>query len=232
MKIFKYLSITKRLLRISTALGKVIPDVTAFLFVLGVVFIAFGVSGFLLFGNDVRDFSTMGDAFLKLYRCMLGDWDYSEFAGPAPMLGPIYFLSFTLLTVIVLLNFLVGVLGAAYMSTIAEEEELAEQGQSKIDVLDLLLHKGKEHMGVPVDVRALAGLEQRLNEADQDGDGMVDLSELDKLLGADASEMFPGKSSQEILKMFDTDGSGKLDKAEILVSLAQFGKNVTTLHEF
>jgi hypothetical protein len=30
--------------------------------------------------------------------------------------------------------------------------------------------------------------------------------------------MFPGKSAQEILKMFDTDGSGNLDKAEILVS--------------
>ncbi len=221
MKIFKYLSITKRLLRISTALGKVIPDITAFLFVLGVVFVAFGVSGFLLFGNDVRDYSTLGESFLKLYRCMLGDWDYSEFAGPAPILGPLYFLLFVSITVIVLLNFIVGVLGGGYMSTIAEEDEMIEKGEANIDVLDLLLHKGKEHLGMPVDARALAGLEQRLDNADQDGDGMVDLSELDKMLGADASEMFPGKTAQDILKMFDTDGSGQLDKAEILVSLVR-----------
>jgi hypothetical protein len=219
LKVFKYLSITKRLLRISTALGKVVPDVAAFLFVLGVVFVAFGISGFLIFGNEVRDFSTLGDTFLKLYRCMLGDWDYSEFAGPAPFLGPIYFILFVLVTVIVLLNFMVGVLGEGYMSTIAAEEEMVEKGHAKIDVLDLLLHKGKERIGMPVDARALAGLEQRLDNADQDNDGMVDLSELCILLGADAEEMFPGKTPNEILKMFDTDGSGNLDKEEILVSV-------------
>jgi hypothetical protein len=220
MKIFKYLSITKRLLRISTALGKVVSDVSAFLFVLGVVFIAFSISGYLLFGNDVKDFSTLGDAYLKLYRVMLGDWDYAEFAAPAPIMGPIYFMLFVLITSIILLNFLVGVLGEAYMSTIEDEETAAAEGQTKIDVLDLLLHKGKESVGMPVDLNALAGLEQRLNDADQDGDGLVDLAELDKLLGADSEEMFPGKTPTEILKMFDTDGSGRLDAAEILVSVA------------
>jgi hypothetical protein len=220
MKIFKYLSITKRLLRISTALGKVVSDVAAFLFVLGVVFIAFSISGYLLFGNDVRDFSTLGEAYLKLYRVMLGDWDYAEFATPAPIMGPIYFLLFVLLTCVILLNFLVGVLGEAYMSTIADEEEAAAEGRSKVDVLDLLLHKVKESVGIPVDLYALAGLEQRLNDADQDGDGLVDLAELDKLLGANSEELFPGKTPKELLKMFDTDGSGRLDAVEILVSIA------------
>jgi hypothetical protein len=220
MKIFKYLSITKRLLRISTALKKVSTDVAAFLFVLGVVFAAFSVSGYLLLGNDVEDFSSLGNTFLKLYRVMLGDWDYSEFEGPAPLLGPAYFIMFVLATVIVLLNFMVGVLGEAYMSTIYDEEEAVKNGKSKIDVLDLLLHKSKERMGLPVDLNALAGLEQRLNDADEDGDGLVDLSELDKLLGGDSEAMFPGKSPQEILKMFDKDGNGNLDKSEILVSFS------------
>jgi hypothetical protein len=231
MKIFKYLSITKRLLRISTALGKVTTDVSAFLFVLGVVFVAFSISGHLLFGNDVKDFSTLGEAYLKLYRVMLGDWDYAEFETPAPIMGPIYFILFVLLTSIILLNFLVGVLGEAYMSTIEEEEQAVLKGDAKIDVLDLLLHKGKESVGIPIDLNALAGLEQRLNDADQDGDGMVDLSELDKLLGGDSEEMFPGKSPQEILKMFDKDGSGKLDAAEILVSITGQERKMHDVHE-
>jgi hypothetical protein len=115
---------------------------------------------------------------------------------------------------------MVGVLGEAYMSTIYDEEEAVKNGKSKIDVLDLLLHKSKERMGLPVDLNALAGLEQRLNDADEDGDGLVDLSELDKLLGGDSEAMFPGKSPQEILKMFDKDGNGNLDKSEILVSFS------------
>jgi len=218
MKIFKYLSITKRLLRISNALGSCSSDVAAFMFVLGIVFIAFSVSGFLIFGVDVRGFSTLGISFLKLYRVMLGDWDYTEFAGPAPILGPLYFIMFIVMTMIVLLNFMVGILSESYNSVVKEEVEAAERGETKIDVLDLLLHKGKEHLGMPVDLHALAGLEQRLADADKDGDGLVDLSELDKLLGGDSAAMFPGKSPQEILKMFDKDGSGKLDANEILVS--------------
>jgi hypothetical protein len=220
MKVFKYLSITKRLLRISTALGRVTGDIAAFLFVLGVVFVGFSVCGYLLFGNDVKDFSTLGETFLKLYRVMLGDWDYSEFAIPAPILGPIYFMLFVLVTSIVLLNFVVGVLGSAYMVTIEEEEAAAEEGTAKLDVLDILLHKGKEHVGMPVDLHALAGLEQRLDDADQDNDGLVDLSELNKLLGGEAEDMFPGKTPLDILKMFDTDGSGNLDKTEIMVRLS------------
>ena len=163
----------------------------------------------------------MGNTFFKLYRCMLGDWDYSEFVGSAPILGPIYFILFVVITMIVLLNFMVGILAESYNSVVAEEEEAVEKGEVKIDVLDLLVHKGKEKIGIPVDLHALAGLEERLAAADQDGDGLVDLSELDTLLGGDAASMFPGKSPQEILKMFDADGSGKLDAKEILVSPIQ-----------
>jgi hypothetical protein len=221
MKIFKYLSITKRLLRISNALKNVTSDVGAFMFVMSVVFVAFSVSGFLIFGVDVRGFSTMGNTFFKLYRVMLGDWDYSEFVGSAPILGPIYFILYVVITMIVLLNFIVGVLANSYNNVVAEEEEAVEKGEVNIDVLDLLVHKGKEKIGIPVDLHALAGLEERLAAADQDGDGLVDLSELDTLLGGDAASMFPGKSPQEILKMFDADGSGKLDAKEILVSPIQ-----------
>lgn len=221
MKIFKYLSITKRLLRISNALKNATSDIGAFMFVMSVVFVAFSVSGFLIFGVDVRGFSTMGNTFLKLYRVMLGDWDYTEFVGSAPILGPIYFILYVVLTMIVLLNFIVGVLANSYNNVVEEEEEAVEKGEVNIDVLDLLVHKGKEKIGIPVDLHALAGLEERLAAADQDGDGLVDLSELDTLLGGDAASMFPGKSPQEILKMFDADGSGKLDAKEILVSSIQ-----------
>lgn len=88
-KIFKYISITKRLMRISKALGKAAPDVIAFLFVFCILFIGFGISGHLLFGNDMANFANVTITFLTLYRMMLGDWDYDGIMLSAPVMGPV-----------------------------------------------------------------------------------------------------------------------------------------------
>ena len=88
-KIFKYISITKRLTRISKALFKALRDVSAFFFVFIVLFIGFGISAHLLFGNDIARFSSVGESFLTLFRMMLGDWDYDAIILSAPIMGPV-----------------------------------------------------------------------------------------------------------------------------------------------
>lgn len=88
-KIFKYISITKRLTRIAKALFKALPDVGAFFFVFIILFIGFGISAHLLFGNDIVRFSSVGESFLTLFRMMLGDWDYDAIMLSAPIMGPV-----------------------------------------------------------------------------------------------------------------------------------------------
>ena len=113
-KIFKYISITRRLTRIAKALGKAAPDIVAFLFVFCVLFIGFGISGHLLFGNDVANFASVGIAFMTMFRMMLGDWDYTSIAISSPIMGPIWFIMWVATAAIVMLNFIVGVLGESY----------------------------------------------------------------------------------------------------------------------
>jgi hypothetical protein len=90
-KIFKYISITRRLTRISKALFKASPDVGAFFFVFVVLFIGFGICAHLLFGNDIQRFASVGESFLTLFRMMLGDWDYEAIMLSAPLMGPVSF---------------------------------------------------------------------------------------------------------------------------------------------
>ena len=113
-KIFKYISVTKKLTRIAKALGKASPDIVAFLFVFCILFIAFGISGHLLFGNDVALFGSVGAAFMTLFRMMLGDWDYKAIAMSAPIMGPIWFIIWVACGTIIMLNFIIGVLGESY----------------------------------------------------------------------------------------------------------------------
>ncbi len=51
-------------------------------------------------------------------------------------------------------------------------------------MLDILAAKAKEGVGIKVDLGAIAGIE-RIDNADNDGDGKVDLKELEAIMGDD-----------------------------------------------
>jgi hypothetical protein len=71
---------------------------------------------------------------------------------------------------------------------------MEEEDSQKLDVLDIIAVKAKQSVGINVDLAALAGIEQKMDEADASGDGNVDLAELQKLMGdIDLSKAFPGK---------------------------------------
>ena len=75
-----------------------------------------------------------------------------------------------------------------------EEEEEEAQKNPQLEVLDLLAVKAKQGIGITVDLEALAGIEKKMDEADASGDGNVDMTELQSLMGEiDLSVAFPGK---------------------------------------
>jgi Ca2+-binding EF-hand superfamily protein len=69
---------------------------------------------------------------------------------------------------------------------------------------------------------ALQELEDQLDFLDADDDGLVDEEELKTFLSAnkDAAAMFQVDDAAVLVKMFDKDGSGKLDVEE-MISLRQ-----------
>ena len=70
---------------------------------------------------------------------------------------------------------------------------------------------------------ALQELEEQLDFLDEDDDGLVDENELKAFLSAnkDAAALFQVEDAAVLVKMFDKDGSGKLDVEE-MYSLRQF----------
>jgi hypothetical protein len=62
-------------------------------------------------------------------------------------------------------------------------------------VLDIVAVKAKQGIGMDVDLATLAGIEAKIDNADASGDGNVDMSELEAILGDDVKSAFPGKVS-------------------------------------
>lgn len=52
-----------------------------------------------------------------------------------------------------------------------------------------------------------------------------------QVLGADMAKMFPGKSAEEVMAMFDKDGTGQLDMAELQTMKDSFKKSSTVRQE-
>jgi hypothetical protein len=147
------------------------------------------------------------------FNSMLGVWNLEPQFAASPVLGRVYFVLWTCLTGIILLNFIVGIMGEAYNQVV--EEDAKNKSQPKLDTLDMIVVKAKEKVGVEADLSVFVSMDERLDKADEDGDGKTSVAELQKVLGADMARMFPGKSAQEVMAMFDKDGTGQLDLAEL-----------------
>jgi hypothetical protein len=229
LKLFKYVSITKRITRISDSLMKALPDILTYLFVFAICFIAFCICGFLVFGNDMRQYSNIGLAFMTNFNSMLGVWDLEPQFTASPILGRVYFVLWTSLTGIILLNFIVGIMGESYNKVVMEEK--SSKGPPKLDTLDIIFVKAQATVGVEPDLAVYINMDERLDKADEDGDGKTSVAELQKVLGADMAKMFPGKSAEEVMAMFDKDGTGQLDIEELQAMKDSFKKQQSSVRQ-
>ena len=60
-------------------------------------------------------------------------------------------------------------------------------------MLDIVVVKAKK--GIGMDLATIAGMEAKIDNADASGEGNVDMSELEAILGDDVKSAFPGKVS-------------------------------------
>ncbi|XP_078671420.1 uncharacterized protein LOC144911416 [Branchiostoma floridae x Branchiostoma belcheri] len=71
---------------------------------------AFGVYGYLKFGLIVEEYSTISKSFSTLFQMSLGNFYYYQLWEAAPILGPIYFITYTCIIFLVLMNIAVAII--------------------------------------------------------------------------------------------------------------------------
>ncbi|XP_033735288.1 uncharacterized protein LOC117323890 [Pecten maximus] len=70
--------------------------------------------------------------------------------------------------------------------------------------------------------------EKKFNEADINGDGVVDRDEIDSVLTKTDATMFTPKQVEEIIQEIDKDATGTLDFCEVLAVLEKMGRRRNT----
>ncbi len=114
LKIFKYFEFQDRLNVLTRTIATAWTDLYHFLVMFIVIFIGFGIIGYLLFGTALQSYSTIGNGLQATFELVIGNYDLQSIMRIDITLSLIYFYVFVFLVSIVLLNVLLAILMGAY----------------------------------------------------------------------------------------------------------------------
>lgn len=127
LKLLQYTQMSQRMCLLLRMLRRAAMDLFWFSLYFFVCLCGFAQIGYLLFGLSVRQFRSLGVAILSLLQAVAGDLDYSALSDAHHLLGPLFYIAFYLLLLLILLNVFLAILNDAYLQTITEQEEAEYQ---------------------------------------------------------------------------------------------------------
>ncbi len=174
VKFFKYVSFNKTMNQLSETLGRCTKDLVGFSVMFFIVFFAYVQLGYLLFGSQIFDYSSISNAMFALFRTILGDFDFIGLQTAAPTLGPIFFISYIFFVFFVLINMFLAIINDTYAGVKGEISEggtdahFAAYFKKGYDSLLTKMHLKKEK---------LVDIQHALESADVDGDKVLSFDE-------------------------------------------------------
>ena len=127
-KMFKYIGHVPFMTHLVKVIFAALPDTFGFIFAIFFVFFGFSLSHYLAYGDEVLGFETLHDTFLTLYRQMLGDFPtVSAQEDSNRLLGPAFFVAWTAIATILLLNMFTAIVIDGFEKVRSEVEKIGFQ---------------------------------------------------------------------------------------------------------
>uniref|UniRef100_A0A8C5PTC4 Polycystic kidney disease 2-like 2 protein n=1 Tax=Leptobrachium leishanense TaxID=445787 RepID=A0A8C5PTC4_9ANUR len=103
IKIFKYISFTTTMGLLSSALFRCAKDIMGFAVMFFIIFFSYAQLSFLIFGDEVTDFSTFANCIFTQFRIILGDFNFADIEKADKILGALYYVTFVFLAFFILM---------------------------------------------------------------------------------------------------------------------------------
>jgi len=130
LRFFKGFRGQPRIAVISQTLKEASVDLFHFLMIFLVVFVNFALGGYVLFGAQLKNWSTIFMAMNSCFSMMFGDVDYQSFHHVAPATAAIWFWSYVIVMILVMLNLLISIIMEHYMTV---KDWVGESGMSILE---------------------------------------------------------------------------------------------------
>ncbi|CAF0838110.1 unnamed protein product [Adineta ricciae] len=156
IRILKYCDFAVMLIRIKATIQRCLGDLIGFLVMFVAIMIAYAQFGNLVLGQQAPAFSTVGKAFVALFRTVLGDFNFEDIRDAAPIVGPLFFFFYIFSMVFMLFNMVLAIIVDSYEELGSERRDIINQ--MLVDVTPFMKHSIQrffERLGVWTKVRVL-----------------------------------------------------------------------------
>jgi len=193
-KLFKYLNVSRNVRVLFTMFKKTASNLVVFAIILCVFYLAYGIGGFLVFSSDVSDYRTFYFAIINLFRYTVTDMDFDVLFQSSAITGTLYYMTWTLLMVLILANVFIAILSDGFSEAQVEANQTKEES-----VLPLMFIRA-----MPKTFRTLL-----FSVLDENNDGFLDKGEIARAQGITEDE------AAKIIEPFDKNNDGKVDEHEL-----------------
>ncbi|VDM41545.1 unnamed protein product [Toxocara canis] len=133
IKTMKYISFNKTMTQLTATLERSAKDIGGFSVMFFIFFLAYAQFGFLAFGTQMAEYSSLQNAVFALLRTILGDFDFNALESADRVLGPIFFLTYVFFVFFILLNMFLAIINDSYCEV---KSELSRQAND-IEMIDI-----------------------------------------------------------------------------------------------
>lgn len=100
LQTLKYLHFSKKMAKLLDTFNSAKYDNLFYIFVFSIVFFAFSVIGFFAFGVNNQNFNTIPKSIVQCAVILLGDINMTELINGDPIIGPIFYFLFCVISII------------------------------------------------------------------------------------------------------------------------------------
>ncbi|VDK26506.1 unnamed protein product [Anisakis simplex] len=133
IKTMKYISFNKTMTQLTATLERSAKDIGGFSVMFFIFFLAYAQFGFLAFGTQIAEYSSLYNAVFALLRTILGDFDFDALENADRILGPLFFLTYVFFVFFILLNMFLAIINDSYTEV---KSELSRQAND-IEMADI-----------------------------------------------------------------------------------------------
>ncbi|XP_071943837.1 polycystin family receptor for egg jelly-like [Antedon mediterranea] len=142
-KFLKLLRFNRRMLLLSNTISCCWLELLLFLMVFLIIFAAYASCGYLLFGSTLKDYSSYLTTLESLFATLLGKFDFLSMQEENRVLGALFFFSFMMTIVFILMNMFLTIINEAFSQTRADNERL----NNELEMLDFMINRFKVWTG-------------------------------------------------------------------------------------
>jgi hypothetical protein len=223
VKVFKYISFNKSMTQLSSTLSKCAKDLAGFAVMFFIFFLAFAQLGYLLFGTQISNYSSVGQAVFTLFRLILGDFDFDALQQANRVLGPAFFVLYVFFVFFILLNMFLAIINDTYAevkSDLAEQQNEFEMGE--------YFRKGASKMLEKLNVKRqkVVDIQTAMREGDMNNDGILDFDEWRTNM---RQRGYADAEIEAVFAKYDVDGDRGLSADEQIRMQKDLNKQQTEL---